>query len=71
MTPCVLGGCCDVNLTIIKICIAINYICQPIQFTGIKILKIRYWDGGGGGGDMAILENGYRKHNFHEILLLF
>ena len=55
MTPCVLGGCCDVNLTIIKICIAINYICQPIQFTGIKILKIRYWDGGGGGGVRAIM----------------
>ena len=41
--------------------------CQPIQFTGIKYSIFIIV---GGGGDMAILKNGYRKTK-NEILLLF
>ena len=34
---------------------SVIHTCQPIQFTSIKKIKSLFW------GDMAILENGYRK----------
>ena len=34
------------------------YTCQPIQFTSIEYSFVM------GGGDMAVLENGYRKTEF-------